>query len=176
MARRIVLLRSRTEPIVWAVIGLAWAALSLTIWIDGLPFEGLSETEMLGRRGSMDVGTFLYLLLPIGLLVASLAIRKAFSPVGVVVRPQGLQIGYRGIVPWSGVKGLGVEYLPHRTLNDSGIIVVELDEVACAAAGVRRTRHRIDTRVHETTTTWVLSAMQENAQEVGVDLPTVTRI
>ncbi len=172
MARRIVLLRSRAEPIVWATLALSCAAISSSVWLNGLPFEGMRDAE---RDSPTSAAAFhLYAMLPIGLVVGFLAIRKAASPLGVVIRPEGLQIGYRTIVPWNGVSGLQIN---HRSINRSkedGVIVITLNDAACAKSNIHRKQHEIDVKAHSSTTSWVLGAIVENAKEAGVVLPAVT--
>lgn len=117
----------------------------------------------------------LYTGLPLGLFFGARQAARALGPPGVVIRPEGLQVGHRAVLPWTAVKQLCVECRGSKRDDIRDVIVIELDKAACDRAAVKQASHRINVRQHDTTISWVLDTLTTNASEAGVELPEVAR-
>ncbi|MEX3014416.1 hypothetical protein [Gymnodinialimonas hymeniacidonis] len=156
------LLRPRRRYLAEAAFCFGAAIAGAFVWVNGPPLN-LTLYD--------DPVNVLYAALPIGLFFGARQALLAFGSPGVVIRPQGLQIGRRIMLPWTAVRAVRVKDQQSKRDDHVGVIEIELDRETAKAAGVKSTVHPIDVRQHETSVAWVLTALHENVADAGVEIP-----
>ena len=170
LGRAVNLLRPRRRYMAEAAFCFGAAIASSFVWLNGLPL-GLTHD-----RSDEGVLYVLYAALPLGLFFAIRQGLKGLGSPGVIMRPEGLQIGRKAMLPWDAVKAVKVIGQQSKRDDHMGMVVIELDAAMARRHGVKRTTHPIDVAEHEATVSYVLASLRENAAAVGVTIPGLDRL